>query len=298
MAAVKRLAPFGPFLLAVLWGYGAALGIHAQSVVAEGGGLPALPMGPPTSVQPPNAFSYSEGAKQEPGAAEQPFLSSRAPSSRPMPEFLLFWDIPGQSAGLAPTTLPNRFPHFQAKEWWRSPVLAADAWDRQPSSNNPAKSPGWQVEEGLPLPLPGQVFVFGQLGGEEDKPAARDLRLKGRTGVGWKVPLSPEAEVLFRSGPALGSTDPLHPSRVLEEAHLQLEMQCRWRLLGWAELEYQGVASPFLNAGERGRLDQDLGFTLPLGKAGQLRLGTKHSWESAPSWTDSLRFQLGSSLKW
>src|SRR5262249_22018451 len=153
----------------------------------------------------------------------------------------------------------------------------------------------------LPLPLPGQVFLFGRVGGWEDAPPARELKLNGRTGLGWRMPLGPGAEVLLRSGPALSGTDPSRVDRAWADSQLFLEMQCRWQLLGWAGLEYQGAASQARTHTEQGRLDQDLGIAFPLGKAGQLRVGTKYSWEGAPEpkpWTDGLRFQLGSSLRW
>jgi hypothetical protein len=157
------------------------------------------------------------------------------------------------------------------------------------------------VEEVVPLPLPGQFFVFGRVGAGEGPPSARELNVTGRTGMGWKLAPTPGAEVLFRGGPALRCTDWLAPDRALDDSQLFLEMQCRWRLMRWAGLEYQGTALPALGPAGHGRLDQDLGLIVPLGKAGQLRLGTKHSWESAPEfqpWADGLRLQFGSSLKW
>jgi hypothetical protein len=127
------------------------------------------------------------------------------------------------------------------------------------------------------------------------------MTVNGRTGVGWKCPLQPGAEVLLRSATAVSCTGLPLPTRVLEESQLLVEVQYRWRLLSWAGLEYQGTAFPILNATEQSRVDQDLGVVFPLGQLGQFRLGTRHSWLHTPQpqpWTEGLQFHLGSTLKW
>jgi hypothetical protein len=99
----------------------------------------------------------------------------------------------------------------------------------------------------------------------------------------------------------LTCSDPLRLLHLHEDSQLFVEMQCRWQLLGPASLEFLGSAVPALTPTERDHLEHGVRVVLPLGKAGELRVGAKQSWETAPDpfpWTNHLQFRLDSGLKW
>ena len=95
--------------------------------------------------------------------------------------------------------------------------------------------------------------------------------------------------------------DPLRPLRLAsEKSQMLLELEARCLLLGPVQLEYVGAAIPALDPLERNRIDQDLRFAVPLGQAGQLRLGAKCTWQdlTAPkSWNDGMQLYLGVGLR-
>lgn len=207
-----------------------------------------------------------------------------------------------------PASEPDRpvllFPHLwvqpqpeTATEHWQpgEPVRvpSADLPDPLAPAPEPSRNLRYQLEQTVPLPLPGEFFVFGRVGTGESK----DLKVTGDTGVGWKLPLQPGAEVLVRSGTALSCNGLPVPARMLDDSQWLVEVQYHWRLLSWAGLEYQGTAFP---SGPE-RVNQDLGFVFPLGPMGQFRLGTRHSWQHTPQaqpWMENLQLQFGSTLRW
>ncbi|HXG10322.1 MAG TPA: hypothetical protein VNK04_11205 [Gemmataceae bacterium] len=238
------------------------------------------------------------GIGAEPTGASNTGWLLPGPSGPPGPQFPFFWNI---AEGGPEPPVETGLPWVPRRP--EDPWTARMAELREPPRHDEApKSLGWQIEEALPLPVPGRLFLFTQVGAGGGAEPAREVKLTGRTGLGWKLPLRPGTEVQLRSGPALSCSDPLRPESALGGSQLLVEMQCRWRLLEWAGLEYQGTAVPALHAAEQGRLDQDLGIVFPLGKAGQFRVGTKHTWagtaEAQPWWRENLQLQVGSTLRW
>jgi hypothetical protein len=298
MRTTTRLPFPVPLLLAAWCAVGwMAPGAHAEppdgsAVSGESRLFPAA--GPSLPVPRPATPAGPGIGMVVPEVADQPSFPPPVAVERPTVLFPALWSPPGQGSGQRPEPSEKDNPLTG-----RPP--SAGPGEPRPGGDSATKSVGWQKEEVVPLPLPGQFFLFGRVGAGEGPQPARELNVTGRTGVGWKLAPAAGTEVLFRSGPALSCTDRLPPDRALDDSQLFLEMQCRWRLLEWAGLEYQGTALPALSPTAHGRLDQDLGLVVPLGKAGQLRLGTKYSWESTSEfqpWMDGLRLQLGSSLKW
>jgi hypothetical protein len=145
----------------------------------------------------------------------------------------------------------------------------------------------WQTEEALKVSVAGPLFLFGQVGVGFDTLTAQQQRLSSRTGLGCRLVPCKGSEILVHGGPALTrAEDPLRPDLLPRgRAEMLLEVQCRYPLLTYVNVEYQGVAVPAVTPLERNRLDQDLRFAVPLGTLGDFRLGAKHHWEE----TDNLR---------
>jgi hypothetical protein len=167
------------------------------------------------------------------------------------------------------------------------------AWDQ------PVPEEAWQTEEAWKLDVLGSVSVFGQVGAGQELTRFEDLKLTGRTGLAWKLPVGPGGEVLLRGGPSVTCADALRPALAQGRSELLLELTCRWALLGPVGLEYQGSATPALSPTDHDRLDQDVRLALPLGKLGRLRLGAKHSWENLTiprPWSDTMQLYLNFSV--
>jgi hypothetical protein len=216
-------------------------------------------------------------------------------------------------------TEPRDAPRMPALDWSRSPVAeslneppAADPWlDWQGASGQPrtrqerwngplgtitsqlllrdptivraqpVAGDEWRADESWQCNVAGPVYVFGQWGTGCDPVIAQQLKMNGRSGMGWKLPsLVPGAEVQLRGGPALAVTDPLRAEPAKSHPELFFEVQARYALPWKIGLEYQGSATPSFNPLEHDRINQDLHLALPLGRAGNFRLGAKHQWEN------------------
>jgi hypothetical protein len=165
---------------------------------------------------------------------------------------------------------------------------------------SPFATNNWKTEQAVRMKVTGPLYVFGQVGTTCADTENQDLKLTGRTGLACKVPAPSGLEVMLRGSRSLTYTDPLRPERAKEQSDLQLELQCKCPLPGRLNLEYQGTATPALGLTERERLKQDLGLAIPLGEAGQFRLGAKHSWENTPAvkpWTEGMQLYIGVDLK-
>jgi hypothetical protein len=182
-------------------------------------------------------------------------------------------------------------------------VTAQVAWrDPRTAPQAPALDSPWKTDQAWRLPLAGPVFVFGEFGAAPDPVTPDGLKLKGRTGVGCKIPVG-RLQVQVQGGRSLSYSDPLGSDRG-EHSQLFLELQCRCPLPlpGQIGLEYQGSAVPALTPQERDKINQDLGLAIPVGDAGRVRLGAKHQWENTPtttarsSWLDGMQLYLGFEL--
>jgi hypothetical protein len=176
-------------------------------------------------------------------------------------------------------------------------VTAEVAW-RDPHEAPALDSP-WKTDQAWRLPVVGPLFVFGQFGAAPDPVTTDELTLKGKTGVGCKLPVPFGIEVQVRGGPSVTHSDPLCQGGGAERSELFVELQARCPLPCQLGLEYLGSAVPALTPLERDRISQDLGLALPVGDAGRLRLGAKHQWESTPTpkpWRDGMQLYVGFEL--
>jgi hypothetical protein len=161
----------------------------------------------------------------------------------------------------------------------------------------------WQAEQNLQVPVAGPLYVFGQVSAGCNTLTAQQRTLGGRTGIGCKLrPVAGSEIVLSGVSQANYSEDPLQPKRLpVEKSQLIVELQANYSLLGALKLEYQGSAIPALDPLDHNRVQQDFRFAVPLGRAGDLRLGAKHQWEDQPGvtrpWTDGMQLYLGLGLK-
>jgi hypothetical protein len=161
----------------------------------------------------------------------------------------------------------------------------------------------WQAEQALQVPVAGPLYVFGQVNAGYNTWTAQQRTLGGRTGIGCKVrPIAGSEIVLSGSSQANYSEDPLQPKLLpVAKSQLVLELQANYSLLGALKLEYQGSAMPALDPLDHSRVQHDFRFAVPLGRAGDLRLGAKHQWEDQPGvtrpWIDGMQLYLGLGLK-
>ena len=162
----------------------------------------------------------------------------------------------------------------------------------------------WQAEQNLQIPVAGPLYVFGQVKAGCNTWTAQERTLAGRTGIGCNLRPVAGSEIILSGGSQTNYTeDPLQPKRLpVEKSQLILELQANYSLLGALKLEYQGSATPALDPLDRNRVQHDFRFAVPLGRAGDLRLGAKHQWEEQPgatrtSWSDGMQLYLGIGLK-
>jgi hypothetical protein len=161
----------------------------------------------------------------------------------------------------------------------------------------------WQAEQALQVPVAGPLYVFGQVNAGCNTWTAQQRKLGGRTGIGCKLhPVTGSEIVLSGVSQANYSEDPLQPKLLpVAKSQLIVELQANYSLLGALKLEYQGSAMPALDPLDHNRVQQDFRFAVPLGRAGDLRLGAKHQWEEQPGvarpWTDGMQIYFGLGLK-
>jgi hypothetical protein len=192
------------------------------------------------------------------------------------------WKLKNQTEGLL-GSLTSQVVCGDTEIVWEQPILEDN----------------WQTEEAWRLDVLGPFSVFGQVGAGHELSRSEDLKLTGRTGLAWKLPVGPGGEVLLRGGPAVSCADALRPALAQGHSELLLELQCRWPLLGPLGLEYQGLATPAFYPTDHDRLNQDVRLALPVGKLGRLRVGAKHSWENLTvprPWSDTMQLYLNFSV--
>ncbi len=166
--------------------------------------------------------------------------------------------------------------------------------------DDPSWKRTWQTNESWQFGIAGRLSLFGQVGANSDEAAQSNMKVSGRTGLAWKLPVGSLAEVTFRSGPGVSYTDPLHPLRTQGRSDWLLEVQARWPLLFGIGLEYQGTATPSLTPMQQDMVNQDVRLAFPVGSVGKLKVGAKHQWTGAldqrSPWTDNMQLYLGLEL--
>jgi hypothetical protein len=167
------------------------------------------------------------------------------------------------------------------------------AWD------DPLRQREWHREDAWKCAVAGPLFCFGQVGADSQEAGTKDMKVVGRTGVGCKLGLGGDGEVLVRGGPAVTYTDPLRPDKTREQAQWLLEVQARYALLAGIGLEYSGTACPALNPADRDWVNQDVRLAFPVGTNGKFRVGARHHWENYAEprpLSDGMQLYLGLEL--
>ena len=168
--------------------------------------------------------------------------------------------------------------------------------DAPPAWEDPLARREWKRADAVKVPVAGPFFVYGEVGAASQEAAQQDMTVSHKTGLACKLPVGTDGEIVMRSGPSVTYTDPLRPDRVKEKSEWLLEVQARWPVLAGIGLEYQGVAAPALTPLDRDWINQDLGFALPFGTGGKLRLGARHHWENTATpkaLSDGMQLYLG-----
>ena len=207
---------------------------------------------------------------------------------------------------------PALQPTGGAQSWdphstiWESPA-SKEVETAGTALGDPLRKDGSRSDPAFQIPLTGPVALFGQVSREEAA-TSPSPRLAGKTGVAWKMHVPWGPELLLSCGPELSYTDASRPGRVPERSAspfhpqaLRLDAQCRWSLLRELGLEYQGTACPAFAPWEKDLLSQDLRVVVPVGRAGQLRLGARHYWENsgeAKPWVEGSQLYSGFRLEW
>jgi hypothetical protein len=182
------------------------------------------------------------------------------------------------------------------KDFWGSLTTQVTVEEQTNQWQSPLPASPWKTEDNLQLNVLGPLFAFGQFGAAPDTTATRNLQISSRTGLGWKLPVAPGAEVQLRGGPVMT----FHGTTGGEEAQWLVEVQARYTLPLQLGLEYQGAAMPALNPAARDRVTNDVRLAVPLGDAGQFKVGARHQWDNAPTarpWGEGMQLYLGLELK-
>lgn len=161
----------------------------------------------------------------------------------------------------------------------------------------PSHPRDWKAEESLNFPIADResLFVFGKLDSSGDTFNNQQLKMRGKTGVGWKYSLFEGSEVQFRTGP-LVKLEEAWQTRSMDRSQWSIEMQAKLALFGPLQLQYAGEALPAFTPAERRTLQQDLKLALPFGANREMHIGAKYRWEDvlAPTpWLDRTQLYLG-----
>src|SRR5262249_11838780 len=152
--------------------------------------------------------------------------------------------------GTTPANPPPPFPEFNPGASWeplgRAPLKVKTqnegGWGsltsqvtvqdfKAPAWDDPLRQREWHREDAWKYTVAGPLFCFGRLGADSQEPGTKDLKVVGRTGVGWKWGLGGDGEVLLRGGPAVTYTDPLRPEKTRDQSQWLLEIEARYPIL-------------------------------------------------------------------
>ena len=166
----------------------------------------------------------------------------------------------------------------------------------EPARETPFERGEWSTEDTLKIPVTGPLALFGQAVLTGDYAANQEMNVIGRTGVICKLPVWAGTALELRGGPAVKYNDALRPDKTHDQASVLLEVKATMPLTSMLGLEYLGEALPALTPVDRPRLNQDLGFAIPV-SGGKLKLGAKHRWDyfttDTRSGTTNMQLYLG-----
>ncbi len=235
----------------------------------------------------PPATSDTPAAPDRPGTPT-PTTQGGEPSALEAP----IW------AGMKPADRERRkLKNLENTDWgfvksefvWQSP---------EPGKDSPFERGEWSTEDLFAVPLTGPVYLFTEVAMNGQYSADQAMKVVGRTGVLWKMPLGEGNALEVRGGPAVKYNDALKLEKGRDPGQMQWEVKAKAPLIGPLGLEYLGEALPALTPEERTQLKSDVFVFLPVsGGAGKIKLGAKHRWESgqqeARSTSNLMQLYLG-----
>jgi hypothetical protein len=166
--------------------------------------------------------------------------------------------------------------------------------------NVPLRRSGWQTEESLRLPFFGSLFVVGQVGANSGSIEYQQYKLVGKTGLGWKLPSWLGGEIQLRSGRSLANYDSDSETMMPEQLKKFVELNTRWPLADWLNVEYTGQTSSTQSATAHDMLTHEIRFAVPLSNAGQFHIGARYKMEDTPSqtlWYERTKLLIGLEFK-
>ena len=153
----------------------------------------------------------------------------------------------------------------------------------------PFLSRDWTAQQTVNLSLPAveSVFLYGNFDSKGDTYNSQQVKVKGKTGVGWKWTPFGGSELQVRTGPIVSFQ---------ERSQLSVELQAKVALFGPLQLQYSGEALPAIVQTDRHTFLQDLKLAVPLGVNHEFHVGAKYRWEdslSSTPWMDRAQLYMG-----
>ncbi|MCE9532772.1 MAG: hypothetical protein K8T89_16875 [Planctomycetes bacterium] len=237
-----------------------------------------------------------------PPAPRQPFWDLRRefPVSRPGDDFSdLLWNL-----SRAPADDGLRFDPGRIKLNRESSIEQVrlqsnlEMPDSRYSRENSNSIRDWKAAESLhvPLPIAESLFMFGQFDSSGEGYDQRQVRIQGKTGLGWKWTPFSGGEFQVRSGPILRTPETADSQRFLDRSQWSVEVQARVNLYGPLQIKYAGEALPALAQVERNTVLQDLKLAIPFGTNREMHIGGRYRWEEALNpmpWMQRTELYLG-----
>ena len=147
--------------------------------------------------------------------------------------------------------------------------------------DSPFERGNWSTEDLFAVPLSGPLYVFGEVTMAGEYAADQAMKVTGKTGVLWRVPVAGGSAIEVRGGPTVKYNDAMKLEKGKETGTMLWEVKAKAPLLiGPVGLEYLGEAQPGNTPEDRSTLKQDLNLYLPYNDGvGKFKLGAKHRWE-------------------
>ena len=147
--------------------------------------------------------------------------------------------------------------------------------------DSPFERGNWSTEDLFAVPLSGPLYVFGEVSMEGQYAADQAMKMAGKTGVLWRLPVTEKHAIEVRGGPTLKYNDAMKIEKGKDTGTMLWEVKAKAPLLlGPVGLEYLGEAQPAITPDARTQLQQDVNLFLPFNDgAGKFKIGAKHRWE-------------------
>jgi hypothetical protein len=166
----------------------------------------------------------------------------------------------------------------------------------EPPKSVPYERGEWSTEDTLQVPVTGPFALYGQAVLAGEYAADQDMKVIGRTGVIWKMPVWGETPLEVRGGGTLKYSDALRLEKTRDQASFLLELKAKMLVTGNIGLEYNGSALPALTPVDKPAITHDLGLAIPV-SGGKVKLGAKQRWEALQQdtrlWNTNMELYVG-----